>query len=78
LISVLRIFSRAGTFPGGPNDPDFVLRPGELLEIFAGWEILLREEGMEPSRKGGYLAGIVARRLAPAAETGNSGIAGKE
>ena len=77
-VVVLRTFSRAGSFSGGPDNPDFVLRPGELLEIFAGWEILLHEEGMEPSRKGGSLAGIVARRPAPAAETGNSGIAGKE
>lgn len=61
-VAVLRTFSRAGSFPGGPDNPDIVLRPGELLEIFAGWEILLHEEGIEPSRKGGSLAGIVARR----------------
>jgi SAM-dependent methyltransferase len=77
-VAVLRTFSSAGSFPGGPDNPDFVLRPGELLEIFAGWEILLHEEGVEPSRKGGSLAGIVARRPAPAAEAENSGIAGKE
>jgi tellurite methyltransferase len=63
-IAVLRTFSSAGSFPGGPGDPAFVLRPGELLDIFAGWEILLHEEGLEPSRKGGSLAGIVARRPA--------------
>lgn len=61
-VAVLRTFSHAGPFPGGPKNPEFVLRPGELLEMFAGWEILLHEEGMEPSRKGGSLAGIVARR----------------
>jgi len=61
-VAVLRTFSSAGHFPGGPENPDIVLRPGELLEIFAGWEILLHEEGIEPSRKGGSLAGIVARR----------------
>ena len=64
-VVVLRTFSRAGSFSGGPDNPDFVLRPGELLEIFAGWEILLHEEGMEPSRKGGSLAGVVARRPKP-------------
>lgn len=63
-VAVLRTFSRAGSFPGGPENPDFVLHPGELLKIFTGWEILLHEEGMEPSRKGGSLAGIVARRPA--------------
>lgn len=63
-IAVLRTFSSAGPFPGGPGNPEFVLRPGELLEIFAGWEILRHEEGVEPSRKGGSVAGIVARRPA--------------
>lgn len=61
-LAVLRTFSSAGPFPGGPENPDFVLRPGELLETFAGWEILRNEEGLEPSSKGGSLAGIVARR----------------
>ena len=61
-IVVLRTFSSAGPFPGGPSNSDFVLRPGELLEEFAEWEILLHEEGVEPSRKGGSVAGIVARR----------------
>lgn len=61
-IILLRSFSSAGPFPGGPSNPDFVLHPGELLEEFADWEILLHEEGVEPSRKGGSVAGIVARR----------------
>ena len=59
---VLRTFSSAGPWPGGPSNPEFVLRPGELLEMFAGWEVLVHEEGEEPSSKGGSLAGIVARR----------------
>lgn len=63
-VAVLRTFSRAGSFPGGPDNPDIVLHTGELLEIFAGWTTLLHEEGIEPSRKGGSLAGIVARRSA--------------
>ena len=63
--AVVRTFSSAGPFPGGPENPDFVLRPGELLEIFADWEILRHEEGLEPSSKGGSVAGIVARRPSP-------------
>jgi len=59
---VVRTFSRAGSFPGGLDNPDFVLNPGELPDLFSGWEILLHEEGLEPSKKGGSLAGIVARR----------------
>lgn len=64
---VLRTFSCAGPFPGGPGNPDFVLNPGELPALFDGWEILVHEEGLEPSHKGGSLAGIVARRPATAA-----------
>jgi len=59
---VLRTFSSAGPLPPPDVSPDFVLRPGELPEEFAGWEILLHEEGLEPSKKGGSLAGIVARK----------------
>lgn len=61
-VAVVRTFSAAGNIPGGPENPDFVLRPGELLELFAGWEILLHEEGVEPAKRGGALAGIVARK----------------
>ncbi len=59
---VLRTFSSAGRFQPGELDSQFVLQPGELLTIFSGWEILRHEEGLEPSRKGGSLAGIVARK----------------
>ncbi|MBE0598187.1 MAG: methyltransferase domain-containing protein, partial [Desulfuromonadales bacterium] len=43
-VAVLRTFSSAGPFPGGPGNSAFVLRPGELLEIFAGWDIVRHEE----------------------------------
>jgi len=59
---VVRTFSSAGSDLYGMIDPRFALQPGELLEIFAGWKVLLHEEGLEPSKKGGSLAGIVARR----------------
>jgi SAM-dependent methyltransferase len=61
-VLVVRTFSSAGHFPGGPRHKEFVLAPGELLEILSDWDILLHEEGIEPSSKGGSLAGIVARR----------------
>jgi len=61
-LAVVRTLSSAGDFEGGPDNPDFVLRPGELPGVFAGWEILRHEEGLEPSHKGGSLAGIVARK----------------
>lgn len=61
-LAILRTFSSAGNFPPVELEPRFVLHPGELQERFSGWEILRHEEGMEPSRKGGSLAGIVARK----------------
>ena len=61
-IAVVRTFSQAGSEQFGQSRPEISLRPAELLEIFSGWEILLHEEGLEPSAKGGSLAGIVARR----------------
>jgi tellurite methyltransferase len=64
-LALLRTFSRAGDFPPGELNPRFVLEPGELLQLFAGWEILRHEEGLEPSRKGGSLAGILARKPVP-------------
>ncbi len=59
---IIRTFSSAGQ--GSPLSiaPDMVLEPGELPKIFSSWEILVHEEGLEPSKKGGTLAGIVARR----------------
>ena len=64
---VLRTFTPCRLLPGQLANPDFVLNPGELPELFAGWEILHHEEGLEPSKKGWSLAGIVARRPADAA-----------
>ena len=59
---VVRTFSRAGNFEGGPGNPDYILGVGELLTLFQGWEILLHEEGIDEASRGGSLAGIVARR----------------
>lgn len=61
-VMVVRTFSRAGNFPGGPSHQGFVLDAGELMGIFDGWEILCHEDGIESSHKGGGLSGIVARR----------------
>jgi len=61
-VAVVRTFSRAGDFPGEIRVPEFALDAGELLWFFDGWDILLHEEGLEPSNKGGGLAGIVARK----------------
>ncbi|WP_158247246.1 methyltransferase domain-containing protein [Geothermobacter hydrogeniphilus] len=63
-VAVVRTFSLAGPFAAGGLARQFLLNPGELPELFAGWEILRHEEGLEASRKGGSLAGIVARKPA--------------
>lgn len=59
---VIRTFSRAGEDRFGPVSKEISFIPGELLKIFSDWEVLLYEEGLEPSRKGGSLAGILARK----------------
>lgn len=63
-VVVVRTFSSAGEDRFGPAMPDISLDPGELLKIFPGWQVLLHEEGLEPSAKGGSLAGIVVRKTA--------------
>jgi tellurite methyltransferase len=59
---VVRTFSRAGPWAGGPGNPEFALDPEELPTWFAGWEILIHEEGLDQAHRGGSLAGIVALR----------------
>ena len=61
-LAMIRTFSRAGEERFGAVNKEISLAPGELLHLFTGWDILLYEEGLEPSRKGGSLAGIFARK----------------
>ena len=61
-VAVIRTFSQVGAERFGSIRAEISLSPGELLELFSGWDILLHEEGLEPSSKGGSLAGVVARR----------------
>ena len=49
-IVVLRSFGKAKDSTIESGNPDFILNPGELLEVFAEWDILLYEEGLEESR----------------------------
>jgi SAM-dependent methyltransferase len=72
---------RAGLLPGGvivyqtftkeqqqfgrPNNPDFLLQPGELKEAFSGFEVLRYRERIGPARRTGMMraiAGIIARK----------------
>lgn len=64
---IVRTFSRAGAFPGGPGNPAFALDPGELPKLLDGWQILMHEEGIDQAHRGGSLAGVVARRPLPEA-----------
>jgi len=59
---ILRTFSSAGDFEPCRLAPAMVLAAGELLGVFAGWDILVHEEGLEASRKGGSLVGLIARK----------------
>lgn len=46
---------------GQPNNPDFLLRPGELEATFKDWELIHHFEGIRPNPDRG-IAQIVARR----------------
>ncbi|MBW6508679.1 MAG: methyltransferase domain-containing protein [Desulfuromonadales bacterium] len=59
---VIRTFSQAGEERFGSVNREISLMPGELLKWFSSWEVLLYEEGLEPSRKGGSLVGLLARK----------------
>jgi rhodanese-related sulfurtransferase len=50
---------------GPPTNPDYLLKHGELKELFTDWEILIYEESENPERPGlrpRARAGIVARK----------------
>jgi len=66
---VIRTFSQSATDRFGPVNQEISFAPGELLKLFSGWEVLLYEEGLEPSRKGGSLAGLFARKQTCSADT---------
>ena len=49
----------------GPHNPDFLLKPNELLESFLDMFILYYHERIEPDGAGGYnaLASMIARKV---------------
>ena len=50
---------------GKPTNPDYLLRPGELKDVFRDWETLAYRERVGPSRRTGEMravAAILARR----------------
>ncbi len=50
---------------GRPSNPDHLLRPNELREVFSDWEILRYRELIGPARRSGEqraIAGIIARK----------------
>ena len=62
---IFQTFTVEQTRFGRPHNPDYLLKPGELKEVFAGWEVLRYREFIGPSRKDGKMravAGIVARK----------------
>lgn len=63
---IYETFAHGNETVGRPSRPDFLLRPGELLEVTAGWRIVAYEDGFldAPPR---YLQRIAAVR--PGADT---------
>jgi tellurite methyltransferase len=60
-IVIYETFTTANRKYGRPDNPDFLLKPGELKTLFQGWEILFHFEGdlPDPERN---VAQIVARK----------------
>jgi tellurite methyltransferase len=58
---VYETFTREQAALGKPENPDFLLNPGELFQWFKDWEVLDHHQGLleNPER---YMAGIVARK----------------
>lgn len=46
----------------GPRSPQFLLEPGELPRLFAGFEILESREGLSRAERPAHLGWLVARR----------------
>jgi SAM-dependent methyltransferase len=56
---VYETFTRAQAARGKPTNPDFLLKPGELLELVGPLEILANREGDFDGR---MIASVIARR----------------
>ena len=62
---IYQTFTAEQTRFGRPNNPDHLLRTGELKEVFGDWDVLRYRELIGPSRRDGRpqaIAGIVARK----------------
>lgn len=69
-VALMETFARGHEALGRPSNPDFLLRPGELLEWAAqhGLRVLAFEEGFEPSPARIVQRIAAAREPGPAAE----------
>jgi SAM-dependent methyltransferase len=56
---IYETFTRAQAARGKPTNPDFLLEPGELLELVRSLEVLASREGDYDGR---MVAGVIARR----------------
>ncbi len=67
-VLIYETFAQGNERYGKPSNPDFLLRPGELLQAFAGLRIVAYEDGTEVS-SGSSAARCIQRivALAPAA-----------
>ena len=60
-VLVYETFMREQAKLGRPTNPDFLLKPDELLLVFSGWQVLHSHQGLlnNPKR---YVAQLVARK----------------
>jgi SAM-dependent methyltransferase len=48
-VLIYETFAAGNETIGRPSNPKFLLRPGELLQVVAGWRVVAFEDGFEPT-----------------------------
>ena len=63
-------FAAGNEAHGKPTNPDFLLRPGELLQVFADLRVVAFEDGFEATPGPRCVQRLAARRQPPATPSG--------
>ncbi len=48
-VLICETFAAGNETVGKPSNPKFLLRPGELIQVSAGWRVVAFEDGFEPA-----------------------------
>ncbi len=65
-VLIYETFAAGNETVGKPSNPNFLLRPGELLQATAGWRVVAFEDGFEPAPDRFVQRIVAVRHDAPA------------